>query len=266
MMSFDIPKRFQIAGTYYRSDGSIPWWFALWRVFLLVAMLWISGQSIGLFYREGEIQYYPIYLTFWTQTLCLITCVFRFLSTCSPCLCDICFNKTYRIQTILTRTSLVMVTMVTINYWLFLFDGLSPKTSAAITQIQVHGVNFALMWIDYSISYERVHYRSIVWPMIFSVTYLLWNVIFEFIPISGLVEEGGKVNTNHKGHPYIYKQTDFSEGWEGPLSYVGCCFLAIVLITAFAAFIKNKILNRRGIQFTGIVELAMMQEDDAALW
>ena len=154
-----IPKQAQISSTHYGVRGSIPCWFKLWRLFLLALMTWISALSLHLYNKEDKLKYYGIYLTFWVQTMCLITCIFRFFSTAFDMFCgSSCIKCVYPIQSVLTRATLPAVTLVMVNYWTMEFEGFG--TLNKVSTIQIHGVNALFMWIDYLLSLELIHYRS----------------------------------------------------------------------------------------------------------
>ena len=251
-----IPVSIQIAGTHFRFDH-IPKWFLFWRFLLFLTMTWITAFSLWT-YDEGEMQYYPIYLTFWTQTLCLITCLIRFISTLCinmKCCCNqLAIDRMYKIQSILSRTCLPMITLVMINYWVFVSDGWPWSKGHTLSTYQVHGINALLMWCDYLLSAERMYYRSAIWSIVFGSIYEGWTLIFEFVRIDAYYESAlnHNQNTNNGGYPYVYEVTDWSDNWKLALTVYFISISGLLVVTALAACSKNMILRKRFKSMDGV--------------
>ena len=241
---FEVPPLLQIAGTHWRAD-IIPSWFLVYRFIIFVLMLWIT--SITMYRNQDELQWWFIELTTWNQILCQITVIVRLVSTAmirsryemAP---DHLFDdlqsltssqrRLYHFQSILSRTALPMATLVTVNYWLFVYDPSSEyEFLKNLNRIQLHGINAFLMLMDYLLSAEIMGFRSIIWPILFGTLYTIWSVIFEFT-----------IKVNGAGDSYIYSTMDWSEEWETPLILYGLSVVVVSVITLLASCLKNCIL------------------------
>ena len=220
---------------------------------LLAICIWISAFSVWIYDNEynHNLKYYALYLSFWTQTLCLITALFRFLSTVSiKYVGDSakCIERIFVIQSILGRTSLPMVTLVMVNYWTFMkwtHDQWPWTKTYPLNDYQVHGINCIVMWMDHLLSAELIFVRSSIWSFVLTLIYLGWNLIFEFVAIDTYIDHGDDVNTDANGHSFIYESTDWSNGWVVPFKVYIASVVSLALYTTFAAWIKNLILNLR---------------------
>jgi len=252
-----MPDMLQIAGTYLVFH-TIPNWFVALRVVVLVVMLWISALTLYQSSMNHEIWWHFIWLTSWTQSLCLITAAIRLTSTLivrnhnNQYSADVStpnqrarydtdrgsmlssYSCLFTVQCKLQRIALPMVTLIALQYWIMEFDA-SKWTGDLLTEmdrIQSHGVNAILMWTDYLLSAERIYYRSAILPIVFGVIYVVWTVVFEFT-----------FHENPRGDPWIYESMDWSSGWRSPLGYFGIGAASLVLVSWIAAFLKNSILK-----------------------
>ena len=179
-------------------------------------------------------------MTNWTQLLCFITVTLRFATTvmirsnggvCEPMdSLSPSLRRLYTVQSILSRTALPTVTVVAFNYWAFVFDPSSGSMWTIINQVQTHGINCLLMWVDHVLSAETIFYRSAIWPILFAILNALWNILFEFT-----------IKENEYGDPYIYEVTDWSAGWEEPFMFASVGLITATVMTSLAVCTKNLI-------------------------
>jgi len=193
--SFEVPPLIQMAGTHCGSD-SAPSSLLMFRCTALVVMLWITALSI--YQKHNEMEYYLIWLTNWTQLLCLVTATVRVVSSAKIRWCHSAtddddpfgdlesrsrsLRTLYTVQSILTPTALPVATVVALMYWTAGIDTFSShdRTLKNINKFQVHGINALLMWMDYLISAELIRFRSVLKPFMFWTIYSAWNIAFEF--------------------------------------------------------------------------------------
>ena len=119
------------------------------------------------------------------------------------------------------------------NYWAFEFTGEFSSAIEGFNSLQVHVVNCVITWIDYLLSAEAVYYKSAIWSILFGTVFNIWIIIFE---------AAGWENEN--GEPYIYRVSDWSEGWEGPLTIYFISALLLCIWSSLAACIKDLTYKR----------------------
>ena len=119
------------------------------------------------------------------------------------------------------------------NYWAFEFTGEFSSAIKELNSLQVHVVNCVITWIDYLLSAEAVYYKSAIWSILFGTVFNIWIIIFE---------AAGWENEN--GEPYIYRVSDWSEGWEGPLTIYFISAALLCIFTTLAACIKGFMYKR----------------------
>lgn len=90
----------------------------------------------------------------------------------------------------------VAATVVTLSFWLLIFR---YTNGASALSVVVHGVNSIVMVGDTMLSSIPVRLFHVVYPMLYSATYIVFTVIYWAF--------GG---TNSFGMPYIYPQTDYT--------------------------------------------------------
>lgn len=248
---FNIPPLLQISGTHFQANV-IPSWFLAFRSIVLLAMLWITAFDIYICW--DVIEWYLIWLSQWTQLICLFTVSVRFISSTMirfggdlsknikwrlhdpfPSL-PRSLQNLYRVQSILTQTSLPMVSLVTLLYWMFIYD---PSFCAnniwcTLDQVQIHGGNCLVMWLDHLLSAEGAQFKclAMILPISVGTLYTIWTLIFQYTLVEGPF-----------GHRYIYSIMDWSDGVKLPLLLWLESLAAGLIIICFGAFTKKLVLK-----------------------
>lgn len=242
---FYIPPLIQLGGTWSRRN-EIPTWFVILRVTMVLAMLGITGVSLYVKFDDGEIGWYLIWLTNWAQILNTITVIVRFASTITvkyqhmPLLGDylealpLSLQRLYSFQCVLSRTALPTTSLVAFNYWIYVYGGddVTDRTLKAVDQIQMHGGNCLLLWMDHVLSAEVFHHRSAIWSVLFCTLYQVRNLIFELI-----------IGENEKGELYLCSATESSADWKTVLMYYVVGVVTVTIFNSMAVSVKNILLR-----------------------
>merc|ERR1711904_233347 len=195
-----------------------------WRVFLLVAVLFLDIWSIYEWCVEGvdddsdgdgkygdgiEFQFWFIKLTHWgllLQTVYFtmsLICTFkglgvRHLATIKPVPSDeptpLLPKATWCLQSICLPTSFLIVAL----YWSLVYKG-----NLFAVSVGTHGVNFILQYADHLTSHLPMRLAHMIYPMIFATTFALFSLVYYE---AGGTFEDGKL-------PYIYSAID----WRNPI-------------------------------------------------
>ena len=202
-----IPPMIRIAGTYFDMK-TIP------KCIVFILMWYITIFSFSLWSSRGYTRFWFLYLTHWSMMLCSATVTIRLASTISiyrsheKCndrlsltddqLESSKYRRLFTCQTVLTETALPVMTLVMIIFWTIDFKGSFPSALLAFNSLQTHVLDCVVMWVDYILSAEALHYKSMIWPIVFGTVYQIWVIIFEFAHWK-----------NGNGEEYIYTASNW---------------------------------------------------------
>ena len=248
-----IQPLIEIAGTWLSPKNPIPTWFICFRIFLMFLMISIVTFNFAIYAINDRIRYWFYYFTQWTNFFAMMLMIIKCIST--PIIYNIIkinpnqlimaqkkIWRLYVIHNILLHTVLPCITLVVINYWLFVYDpdidaektGSETNNRASqYSSIAVHGVSAGILWIDFIISTEKMYYKSCIWSILFGTLYTIWTVIFEILELE-----------THQGEKYIYEVFDWSEGLGNPLIFYFLSMAILILVTVAATFFKNWRLSK----------------------
>ena len=101
--------------------------------------------------------------------------------------------------------------------------------------VTTHGIGWVLILIDFTLSAERMYYKSVFWAVMLGVVFTIWTLIFE--------AAGWK---NEMGQAYVYSSYDWSESLM-PLAFFFASLALLGIFSAIATFVKNMILMKSDI-------------------
>ena len=254
----EIQPLIEIAGTWTSPNNPIPKWFICFRIFLTLCMISILAFNFAIYAIYDNIKFWFFYFTQWTNFLAMILMIIKCIST--PTIYNIIrinpnqlinaqkkIWRLYVIHNILLQTVIPSITLVVVNYWLFVHDPEydDPETSTETTSeernitfyssIGVHGVSGLIVWIDFIISTEKMYYKSCIWSILFGTLFTIWTGVFAVLGLE-----------NHNGEKYIYEVFDWSQGYENPILFYFLSMGILIFVSIIAAFFKNLRLSTAG--------------------
>ncbi|XP_026462550.1 protein rolling stone-like [Ctenocephalides felis] len=207
-------------------------WYLIYRAVHVAAclvMFFVSGGDPGGLRLKNPNGYYakwPIYLTHWGITLCVIQSLMALTlvahrkhedreSSCNavernsannPSRMTL-FAKTYWVLHTLTVNSAIVITAV---YWVMVFN---PEEGFNVVTVMVHIVNSVVMIIDLFLVAHPVRLLHMHWSLMFAILYLTFSWIYYCA--------GG---LSRKMEPFIYTALD----WRKPGISIGFCLFGLV--------------------------------------
>ena len=153
------------------------------------------------------------------------------------------YDISYRHESDRTCLFMSMLTkhVLLYSYWAFVYSGGWDSVAKGVSSVTVHGVGCLFIWIDFLLSAERFYYKATFWAVLFGTLFAIWSLIFTAAEL-----------TNEDGKPYIYSSFDWTSGAAKPVGYYFASVAILIIISVFAAFIKNIILIRSDIHTTKI--------------
>jgi len=197
-------------------------------------MVFSTLNSMYVWNQDGDLAYWPIYLTHWTL-LALTT--YQFFSLVTLILLNENTSELSEIpnyvkaEWALRNVCLGAVPIVVIMYWATVY---SPPVNF-YPSVNVHLVNLFVLAIDLAISWTPIYSKHFWQPLAYSSMYIIFSIMYDLC---------GGVNENGGG--YIYSVLD----WDGntqlaqQITFVACIILAPVVFLLLATF--NCCMDRIG--------------------
>ncbi|KAJ8973482.1 hypothetical protein NQ317_006910, partial [Molorchus minor] len=149
--------------SHWQFDKSKPSFiYLLYRTLLaafLVATWWVSLEE----------KKYPIYLTNWGYTMCLLQILLAFFM--------VFFCLSIRVYWITHVAATSAGFVITLIYWTVLYK---PDKTFTALNFYVHGSNSIVLLIDLLIIGHPVRFLHFVYPVLFGLAYIIFNVAYYF--------------------------------------------------------------------------------------
>ena len=233
-----VPVLMEIGGTWTSSKRtSIPIWWIMYRLCSMIYLLWSCVFTMYQKYiaRGYGFWFYFYYLTLWGNTTAMLSTIGKFISTIKAyqvikngMRSDLSNYDRYRMlfvfQKITMCISVPALTLVVISYWALIYDSSYIDLTGwdGYDSINVHGITFVPIFIDFLLSSECYYYKNAIWAGLFGCAYGLWTIIFDAAKLK-----------NQFGDPYIYSFLYWSED---PLGAAVNLLLIGSLGVGFASF------------------------------
>ncbi|XP_058981115.1 protein rolling stone isoform X2 [Musca domestica] len=202
----------------------------LWLLYRWGLALCFGVGVLGSLIQQFGAGRWFIYLTDWGFLLCMYISWFGAILVTIYHFCPTYFDNKPKVLKVYWCSHwcvLVVATVITFMYWLFIFPNDNANASD-LYNLWAHGFNSILMVLDHMLVAFPTRLLHVVYPLILGLVYAIFSLIYYL---------AGGVDVN--GNPYIYEILDWSQpGW-ATLMIFGC--LVLVVIFSFLLFCLYKL-------------------------
>ncbi|XP_075151371.1 protein rolling stone-like [Haematobia irritans] len=214
-----------VKSQWQTSQKSYLWLLYRWGL----AICFCVGVLGSLIQHHSEGKWF-IYLTNWGFLLCMYISLFSALLVTIYHIKPNFFGNSTKLLKFYWASYwsvLVVATVITFMYWLFIFPTDNANASD-LYNLWAHGFNSILMVLDHMLVAFPTRLLHFIYPLALGVIYAIFSIIYYY---------AGGLDPN--GNAYIYEILDWSKpGWAA-LIVIGC--VVLVLVFCFLLFCLYKL-------------------------